>query len=167
MCMSLRNQVNKSIINDEVMDYEYEIHDEPEVNTTNNFHVVYQREYEDSEDVYEPYFLSTFTIFKNVPFSYKRLQTIGKKSKVLKQILDAEYKKKSTTASNFTGRSRIAVIYDDEYYQTYEDVFGDSACGDQNFYTDYGQHNPFMRRYDFRSYCHTLHKNVDNKRTIW
>lgn len=165
--MSLRNQVNKSIINDEVMDCEYEIHDEPEVNTTNNFHVVYQREYEDSEDVYEPYFLSTFTVFKNVPFSYKRLQTIGKKSKVLKQILDAEYKEKSTTASNFTGRSRIAVIYDDEYYQTYEDVFGDSACGDQNFYTDYGQHNEFMRRYDFRSYCHTLHKNVDNKRTIW
>ena len=167
MCMSLRNQVNKSIINDEIMDFEYKIHDEPEVTTTNNFHVVYQREYEDSEDVYEPYFLSTFTIFKNVPFSYKRLQTIQKKSNALKKILDAEYKEKGTTASNFTGRSRVAVIYDDEYYQSYEDVFGDSACGDQNFYTDYGQHNQFMRRYDFRSYSHTLHKNVDNKRTIW
>ena len=167
MCMSLRNQVNKSIINDEIMDFEYKIHDEPEVTTTNNFHVVYQREYEDSEDVYEPYFLSTFTIFKNVPFSYKRLQTIQKKSNALKKILDAEYKENGTTASNFTGRSRVAVIYDDEYYQSYEDVFGDSACGDQNFYTDYGQHNQFMRRYDFRSYCHTLHKNVDNKRTIW
>ena len=167
MCMSLRNQVNKSIINDEIMDFEYKIHDEPEVTTTNNFHVVYQREYEDSEDVYEPYFLSTFTIFKNVPFSYKRLQSIQKKSNALKKILDAEYKEKGTTASNFTGRSRVAVIYDDEYYQSYEDVFGDSACGDQNFYTDYGQHNQFMSRYDFRSYCHTLHKNVDNKRTIW
>ena len=47
-----------------------------------------------------------------------------------KKILDAEYKEKGTTASNFTGRSRVAVIYDDEYYQSYEDVFGDSACGD-------------------------------------
>ena len=71
------------------------------ITTTNNFHVVYQREYEDSEDVYEPYFLSTFTIFKNVPFSYKRLQTIQKKSNALKKILDAEYKEKVATTIKF------------------------------------------------------------------
>jgi hypothetical protein len=150
------------------MDFEYEIHDEPLLNSTNNFHVVYQREYEDSEEKYDPYFLSTYTIFRNIPFSYKKLQSILNKRKSLKIICDAEYDKKaSIKGSNFTGRSRIAVIYDDEYYLTYEDVFGDSARGDTSFYSEYGQNHDFMLKYDFRAYCRTLHKNVDNKRKVW
>ena len=59
-------------------------------------------------------------------------------------------KRKGTTASNFTGRSRVAVIYDDEYYQSYEDVFMIPHVMTKTFTLDYGpQHNQFMRRYDF------------------
>ena len=36
------------------------------VTTTNNFHVVYQREYEDSEGVYEPYFYLHLQFLKTV-----------------------------------------------------------------------------------------------------
>ena len=41
--------------------------------------------------------------------------------------MDKQYKEDAT---NFTGNSGIEIIYPDEYYQTYEDVFEDSAKGD-------------------------------------
>ena len=43
-------------------------------------------------------------------------------------------------ATNFTGSTGIEIVYPDEYYQTYEDVFGpETAAGDHNLFNDFGQ----------------------------
>ena len=99
-------------------------------------HLTYWREYEDSEERYDPYFKSHNTIFRNVPLSQlKRLNSKELKTKV-KAFCDKNYKE---TASNFTGSSGVDMIVGSEYYATYADMYGESAMGDDSFYYDYGQ----------------------------
>ena len=62
----------------------------------------------------------------------------------IKDILDRSFKE---DASNFTGATGIEIVYPDEYYQTYEDVFEDSAKGDLSLFNDYGQ---LYKRQGFR-----------------
>jgi hypothetical protein len=51
-------------------------------------------------------------------------------------------------ATNFAGATAIEIIYPDEYYQTYEDVFGpETAAGDHNLFNDFGQ---LYKRQGFR-----------------
>ena len=57
----------------------------------------------------------------------------------MKEILDKQFKEDAT---NFTGTTGIEIVYPDEYYQTYEDVFGDSVKDTMNvkdLWNDYGQ----------------------------
>ncbi len=83
-------------------------------------HLTYWREYEDSEERYDPYFKTHYTIFRNVPLSQlKRLNSKELKAKV-KVFCDKNYKE---TASNFTGVSGVDMIVGSEYYKTYDDVF--------------------------------------------
>jgi hypothetical protein len=100
-------------------------------------HLTYWREYEDSEERYDPYFQIHNTIFRNVPLSQlKRLNSKELKAKV-KAFCDKNYKE---TASNFTGQSGVDMIVGSEYYNTYGDVFGYDGLGqDNDLYTDYGQ----------------------------
>ena len=53
----------------------------------------------------------------------------------MKEILDKQFKEDAT---NFTGTTGIEIVYPDEYYQTYEDVFGDSAKDTMNVLKIYG-----------------------------
>ncbi len=99
-----------------------------------SFNVVYKREYVDSEDQHDPDFFIGYSIYKNVPI--EKLKFYKKRLTKMKDILDKQYKEDAT---NFTGTSGIEIIYPDEYYQTYEDVFGDSATGDKNLFNDFGQ----------------------------
>ena len=99
-----------------------------------SFNVVYKREYVDSEDQHDPDFFIGYSIYKNVPI--EKLKFYRKRLTKMKDILDKQYKEDAT---NFTGTSGIEIVYPDEYYQTYEDVFGDSATGDKNLWNDYGQ----------------------------
>ena len=101
-------------------------------------HLTYWREYEDSEERYDPYFKSHNTIFRNVPLSQlKRLNSKELKEKV-KAFCDKNYKE---TASNFTGDSGVDMIVGSEYYYTYGQEFKlDKEDRDYNsFLNDYGQ----------------------------
>ena len=102
-------------------------------------HLTYWREYEDSESMYDPYFKTHNTIFRNVPLSQlKRLNSKELKVKV-KAFCDKNYKE---TASNFTGVSGVDMIVGSEYYKTYNDVYPDivnTSYSDNSFYEDYGQ----------------------------
>ena len=97
-------------------------------------HLVYQRQYYDDEDM--DYFFINYTIFRNVPLS--QLNRLNNKDfqKKVKEFCDKNFVE---TASNYDNYSEVNMIHGTEYYKTYEDEFGDSAQGDKNFYTDYGQ----------------------------
>ena len=98
-------------------------------------HLVYQRQYYDSED--HDYFFINYTIFRNVPLS--QLNRLNNKDfqKKVKEFCDKNYVE---TASNFTGDSGVEMIHGSEYYKTYEDVYGPSGMpDDKSFYQDYGQ----------------------------
>ena len=101
-------------------------------------HLVYFREYEDSEERYDPYFNTYYTIFRNLPLS--QLTRLNDKNfqKKVKEFCDKNYKE---TASNFTGVSGVEMIHGSEYYKTYDDVYGneDTPYSDKSFYEDYGQ----------------------------
>ena len=103
-------------------------------------HLVYFREYEDSEERYDPYFNIYYTIFRNLPLS--QLDRLNNKDfqKKVKEFCDKNYKE---TASNFTGVSGVEMIHGSEYYRTYEDEFGKDVTnqtGDgKSFVEDYGQ----------------------------
>ena len=100
-------------------------------------HLVYYREYEDSEERYDPYFNIYYTIFRNLPLS--QLNRLNNKDfqKKVKEFCDKNYKE---TASNFTGDSGVEMIHGSEYYKTYEDVYGPSGMpDDKTFFEDYGQ----------------------------
>jgi len=106
-----------------------------------SFNIVYKREYFDSEQA--EYFWSSYSMYKNVPISkikYYRKQLLN-----FKDYMDKSFKEDAT---NFAGATAIEIIYPDEYYQTYEDVFGpETAAGDHNLYNDFGQ---LYKRQGFR-----------------
>ena len=116
-------------------------------------HLVYYREYEDSEERYDPYFNIYYTIFRNLPLS--QLNRLNDKNfqKKVKEFCDKNY---TEAASNFTGVSGVEMIHGSEYYKTYEDVYGPSGMPDDNtFYQDYGQ------KYDTRQFFkHDFNKEV-------
>ena len=100
-------------------------------------HLVYYREYEDSDQTYDPYFNIYNTIFRNLPLS--QLNRLNDKNfqKKVKEFCDKNYVE---TASNFTGRSDVVMVTGDEYYKTYGDVYGKTGMLDDNtYYIDYGQ----------------------------
>ena len=119
-------------------------------------HLVYFREYEDSEERYDPYFNIYYTIFRNLPLS--QLDRLNNKDfqKKVKEFCDKNYKE---TASNFTGVSGVEMIHGSEYYRTYEDEFGkdvtDQTGDGKSFVEDYGQ------RYNTRQFFkHDFNKEV-------
>ena len=100
-------------------------------------HLVYYREYEDSEETYDPYFNIYNTIFRNLPLS--QLNRLNDKNfqKKVKEFCDKNYVE---TADNFTGESDVVMVTGDEYYKTYGDVYGKTGMLDDNtYYIDYGQ----------------------------
>ena len=106
-----------------------------------SFNVVYKREYFDSEDA--EYFWSSYSMYKNVPIS--KIKYYRKQLLKFKDYMDKTYKEDAT---NFAGATAIEIIYPDEYYQTYEDVFGpETAAGDHNLFNDFGQ---LYKRQGFR-----------------
>ena len=116
-------------------------------------HLVYFREYEDSEERYNPYFNIYYTIFRNLPLS--QLNRLNDKNfqKKVKEFCDKNY---TEAASNFTGVSGVEMIHGSEYYKTYEDIYGPSGMpDDKTFYQDYGQ------KWDTRQFFkHDFNKEV-------
>jgi|TARA_B100000902_G_scaffold161384_1_gene156846 hypothetical protein len=99
------------------------------------FNVCYLREYMDPEHQGD-FFYAYETIYRNVPEKYRsKFDTQKMRMKILKHC-DWNYKE---TATNFANSTRIELIDEKQYYQTYEDVFGDTAAGDKHMWSDYGQ----------------------------
>ena len=97
-------------------------------------HLVYGREYQDSEERYDQFFYSYSTIFRNVPI--KHVNTLVKFKDKIKKYCDKNYVE---SATNFVGNTKVAILTDEDYYKTYEDVFGDIAYRDNSLFNDYGQ----------------------------
>ena len=114
------------------------------------FNVCYLREYMDPEHQGE-FFYAYETVYRNVPAKYKSKFNDKTKLKIVK-FLDWNFKE---TATNFAKTTKVELIDEDQYYQTYEDVFGDTASGNKNMWYDYGQ------KYDRQS----LRKDFDMKFT--
>ena len=98
------------------------------------YHLVYGREYYDSSQKYDPYFYSYSTIFRNV--SADLVPTLMSFKDKIKNYCDKNYKE---VATNFIGNTKVEVLTGDEYYETYEDAFGDIAYRDNSLFNDYGQ----------------------------
>jgi hypothetical protein len=91
------------------------------------------------------FFYAYETVYRNVPMKYKKkFSTQSMKMKILKWT-DWNYKE---TAENFQNSTRIELIDEKQYYQTYEDVFGETAAEDKNMFHDYGQqyHRQSLRK---------------------
>ena len=75
----------------------------------------------------------------------KKFSTQSMKMKILKWT-DWNYKE---NAENFQNSTRIELIDEKQYYQTYEDVFGETAAEDKNMFHDYGQqyHRQSLRQF--------------------
>ena len=115
------------------------------------FNVCYLREYMDPEHQGD-FFYAYETVYRNVPEKYRKKFSEQKmKMKILKWT-DWNYKE---SAENFENSTRIELIDEDRYYQTYEDVFGETAAGNKDMFHDYGQ------KYDRQS----LRKDFDLSKT--
>ena len=161
---TVRRQNNRNVVENELLDY-YDTGDSwaPIQKQSNNFHVVYHRGYDDPED---GYFENSWTVFRNIPFNYNRLQSLLKKRKKIKSYCDRKYEEYDRVKPvNYVG-SRVTILYDDEYYATYADVFGSDLPGADSYYNDYGQNIDFMLKYDFGQYCRSSKKDVDNRKKV-
>jgi len=98
-----------------------------------SFNIVYKREYQDPEDGSDT-FWSSSTLYRNVPIS--KIKYYRKRLLMFKDYMDKIFKEDAT---NFLGNTAIEILYPDEYYQTYEDVWPDTAAGDKSLFNDFGQ----------------------------
>ena len=71
----------------------------------NTIHLVYGREYQDSDERYDQFFYSYSTIFRNVPLKYLNL-LLRNKDKI-KNYCDKNYKE---VATNFVGNTKVEVL---------------------------------------------------------
>ena len=98
------------------------------------YHLVYGREYQDSEDRSDEFFFIYSTIFRNVPANL--VSTLMMYKNKIKNYCDKNFKEDAT---NFVDNTVVRILSDKEYYKTYEDAFGAVASGDNSLFTDYGQ----------------------------
>jgi len=117
------------------------------------FNVCYLREYMDPEHQGD-FFYAYETVYRNVPEKFRSKFTNQKTKMKLIKFLDWNYKE---SASNFANATRIELIDEKQYYQTYEDVFGDTAAGNKDMFNDYGQ------SYDTRQ---SFRKDFNKKLTL-
>ena len=104
-------------------------------NTNKTFNVCYLREYSDPEHQGQ-YFYAYETVYRNVPAKHKSKFNDKTKLKIVK-FLDWNFKE---TATNYVNVSRVELIDQKQYYQSYKDVFGDVDVADEKMmWTDYGQ----------------------------
>ena len=99
------------------------------------FNVCYLREYMDPEQDGD-FFYAYETVYRNIPYKYKdKFNVKSMKMKIIK-FCDWNYKE---SAKNFANSTRVELIDQDQYYQTFEDVFGDVADDNKSMFNDYGQ----------------------------
>ena len=125
------------------------------------FNVCYLREYMDPEQEGD-YFYAYETVYRNVPNKFKKYFNDNMKLKIVK-FLDWNYKE---TATNFAKTTKVQLISEKKYYQTYEDVFGETARGNKDLFNDYGQ--AYARQSLRKDYNPKLTKSkIKNTKYAW
>jgi len=121
------------------------------------FNVCYLREYMDPEHEGD-FFYAYETVYRNIPYKYKnKFNTKSMKMKIIK-FCDWNYKE---SAKNFANSTRVELIDQDQYYQTFKDVFGDVAeADDKKMWTDYGQ------QYDRQSLRKDFNPQLTRKKVL-
>jgi hypothetical protein len=76
------------------------------------YHLVYGREYQDSEDRYDEFFFTYYTIFRNVPANL--VSTLMRNKDKIKNYCDKNYREDAT---NFVGNTVVRILSDKEYYK--------------------------------------------------
>ena len=121
------------------------------------FHVVYSRDYWDTED--QGTFTNTWTLYRNV--SYFKLREMQKAIPSLLKNADktyAEYESKQEHKSDPTQfhKSEVYVVDDKDYYKTYKDMYPDTyqippglVPEKEDYCHSYGQKSQFMLKEDF------------------
>ena len=121
------------------------------------FHVVYSRDYWDTED--QGTFANTWTLYRNV--EYSQIGFLSGKCAELKEQADktyAEYESKQEHKSDPEQfhMSEVYVVDDKDYFKTYKDVYPDVYNGpsglipeQEDYYNEYGQKCQFMLKEDF------------------
>jgi hypothetical protein len=121
------------------------------------FHVVYSRDYWDTED--QGTFANTWTLYRNV--SYFKLREMQKSIPSLLKNADktyAEYESKQEHKSDPTQfhKSEVYVVDNSDYFKTYKDMYPDSYMGPsglipekEDYFHSYGQKCQFMLLKDF------------------
>jgi hypothetical protein len=116
------------------------------------FHVVYSRDYWDTED--QGTFTNTWTLYRNV--SYFKLREMQKAIPSLLKNADktyAEYESKQEHKSDPTQfhKSEVYVVDSSDYFKTYKDMYPDSYMGPsglipekEDYFHSYGQKCQFM-----------------------
>ena len=121
------------------------------------FNVCYLREYMDPEQDGD-FFYAYETVYRNIPYKYKdKFNAKSMKMKIIK-FCDWNYKE---TANNFAKTTRVELIDQKQYYQSYKDVFGDIAeADDKKMWTDYGQ------QYDRQSLRKDFNPKLTRKKVL-
>ena len=121
------------------------------------FNVCYLREYMDPEQDGD-FFYAYETVYRNIPYKYKdKFNAKSMKMKIIK-FCDWNYKE---TANNFAKTTRVELIDQKQYYQSYKDVFGDIAeADDKKMWTDYGQ------QYDRQSLRKDFNPQLTRKKVL-
>ena len=127
----------------------------------NTFNVCYLREYMDPEHQGE-FFYAYETVYRNVPEKFRYKFNDKTKLKIVK-FLDWNYKE---TATNFAKTTKVELIDQKQYYQTYEDVFGETASGNTDMFNDYGQQydRQSLRKDFYKKMTRSKVKSYNDKR---
>lgn len=130
----------------------------------NTIHLVYIRYYNDPEDYGYP-FGAYHTIFRNVPVKYLSKLNNKQFKERTKKLMDSKYKEDAT---NFTGETEVAILHGLDYYETYEDAFGEVATGDNSLFNDYGQlwDTRYGFKYDFNPKITAKYKSKFNNNNV-
>jgi len=136
-----------------------------------SFHIVYSRDYWDTED--QDRFTNTWTLYRNV--NYFKLREMQKAIPSLLKNADEfynEYQKKNhpnVSNDNFI-RSEVYVVDDSDYFKTYKDMYPDTyqlppglIPQEEDYFHSYGQKINFMLLKDFNQHYTWFAKDFTQK----
>ena len=122
-----------------------------------SFHIVYSRDYWDTED--QGQFTNTWTLYRNV--SYFKLREMQKAIPSLLKNADEVYtayqaKNNPNVSNENFSHSEVYVVDDSDYFKTYKDVYPGTyqlppglIPQEEDYYDNYGQKCQFMLLKDF------------------
>jgi len=141
----------------------------------NTMNLVYGREYEDDESISEPYFYSYSTVYRNMDIDLNKKAKLEAKFPKMKAYFDKNYintvggEKDAKEVSNFTGNTKLEIIFGDEYYETFGDRYSLNSDEEDymDLYNDYGQ--LFNGRQFFKKDYNTelTNKYKKGEKTLW